>query len=93
MNAFDQQYIDRNARRFAAVAHTEPGDPDIFDVIAQYLEYLDTAAVDCAESVRWAITPMIGERMRAAASTYAEVAAELRNALGMDTLTESKTQA
>ena len=85
MNALDQQYIDRNKQLFAAVAHTEPGSIDIFDVIAQYLEYLDTAAVACTESVRWA-PPLRAERMRAAASTYAEVAAELRNALGMDPL-------
>ena len=52
MNALDQQYIDRNEQRFAAVAHTEPGDLDIFDVIAQHLKYLDTAADDYAKSAQ-----------------------------------------
>ena len=85
MNALDQQYIDRNEQRFAAVAHTEPSDLDIFDVIAQHLEYLDTAADDCTKTAKWS-PPLRAERMQAAASTYAEVAAELRNALGMDPL-------
>jgi hypothetical protein len=86
MNALDQQYIDRNEQRFAAVAHTEPSDLDgMRAAIAQHLEYLDTAADDCTKSVRWS-PPLRAERMQAAASTYAEVAAELRNALGMDPL-------
>jgi len=64
----------------------------LYAAIAEHLEYLDTAADDCTKSARWS-PPLRAERMQAAASTYAEVAAELRNALALDTLTESKTQA
>jgi hypothetical protein len=64
----------------------------LYAAIAEHLKYLDTAADDCTKSVRWS-PPLRAERMQAAASTYAEVAAELRNALALDTLTESKTQA
>ena len=60
--------------------------------IAQHLEYLDTAADDCTKTAKWS-PPLRAERMQAAASTYAEVAAELRHALALETLTESKTQA
>ena len=83
MNALDQQYIDRNEQRFAAVAHTEPGNPDIFDAIAQHLRYLDTAADDCAKSAQRGDGSI---HMATAADVYAEVAAELRLALGMDPL-------
>ena len=83
MNALDQQYIDRNEQRFAAVAHTEPSDLDIFDAIAQHLRYLDTAADDCAKSAQRGDGSI---HMATAADVYAEVAAELRLALGMDPL-------
>ena len=84
MNALDQQYVDRNEQRFAAVAHTEPSDlDDMRAVIAQHLEYLDTAADDCAKSAQRGDGSI---HMATAADVYAEVAAELRLALGMDPL-------
>ena len=64
----------------------------LYAAIVEHLKYLDTAADDCTKTAKWS-PPLRAERMQAAASTYAEVAAELRNALALETLTESKTQA
>jgi hypothetical protein len=83
MNALDQQYADRNQQRFDAVAHTEPTDLDeMRAAIAEHLAYLDDAARDCTEAARRGTS--MSELFDAAASVYAEVAAELRNTLGME---------
>ena len=84
MNALDQQYVDRNEQRFDAVAHTEPSDIDEMNAaIAQHLKYLDTNAADCTKSAQRGDGSI---HMDIAASVYEEVAAELRNTLGMDPL-------
>jgi transcriptional regulator with XRE-family HTH domain len=52
-------------------------------VIAKHLEYLDTNAADCTKSAQRGDGSI---HMATAADVYEEVAAELRNTLGMDPL-------
>jgi|TARA_R110000764_G_C10789196_1_gene357337 hypothetical protein len=84
MNSLDQQYVDGNEQRFAAVAHTEPSDAaEMRAAIARHLTYLEESSADCTKSAQRGDG---SSHMATAASVYAEVAAELRNTLGMDPL-------
>jgi hypothetical protein len=68
---------------------TQKQDNMITDVAAitaavtEHLAYLDGQSSDCTESAKQS-TPIRAAMMKQAASVYAEVAAELRNTLGME---------
>jgi hypothetical protein len=56
---------------------------DVYEAITEHLAYLDGQAADCERSARCG--SLVNElRMESAASVFAEVAAELRNTLGLE---------